>query len=104
MNFTRESLHVAAGYARWIAPGQQSADDLAPGCGAVVQRGLRKTAAYRDEDGVLHEYSAVCPHLGGAVVWNDGEKSWDCPCHGSRFDTTGRVINGPANDDLSAPS
>jgi len=99
-SFTREGLHVAAGYARWLAPGDAKTVGLAPGHGTVVQRGLRKVAVYRDPQGALHECSAVCPHLGGVVAWNDVEKSWDCPCHGSRFDTNGRVLNGPANRDL----
>lgn len=99
-SFTRESLHVAAGYARWLAPGDAKTVGLAPGHGTVVQRGLRKVAVYRDPQGALHECSAVCPHLGGVVAWNDVEKSWDCPCHGSRFDTNGGVLNGPANRDL----
>lgn len=105
LEFTKENLHVAAGYARWIALGlRKSVDAIPPGCGAVVQRGLRTIAAYRDEHGTLHERSAVCPHLGGRVVWNEGEQSWDCPCHGSRFDAFGRVINGPANTDLGETS
>lgn len=99
-SFTRESLHVAAGYARWLAPGDAKTVGLAPGHGTVVQRGLRKVAVYRDPRGALIECSAVCPHLGGVVAWNDVEKSWDCPCHGSRFDSHGRVLNGPANRDL----
>jgi glycine/D-amino acid oxidase-like deaminating enzyme/nitrite reductase/ring-hydroxylating ferredoxin subunit len=99
--FAKESLHVAAGYARWLAPARTQAHaELAPGHGAVLQRGLRKVAVYRDERGGLHELSAVCPHLGGVVVWNDVEKSWDCPCHGSRFDTNGCVLNGPAASGL----
>lgn len=56
---------------------------------------------YRDETGDLHAVNAVCPHLGCLVQWNDGERTWDCPCHGSRFEIDGRVINGPANTDLS---
>jgi Rieske Fe-S protein len=56
---------------------------------------------YRDADGQLHELSAVCPHLGCIVHWNAVEKTWDCPCHGSRFAAQGRVINGPANRDLA---
>lgn len=105
VTFTKESLMVAAGYSRWIAPGdRRSVEDIAPGSGAVVRRGLRMIAAYRDEHGRLHECSAICPHLGGLVVWNDGEQSWDCPCHGSRFDSLGHVINGPANGDLAEPS
>ena len=65
--------------------------------------GWRATVKYRDYDGVLHERSAVCPHLGCIVAFDDVEKTWDCPCHGSRFDRYGRVIVGPANRDL-APS
>jgi nitrite reductase/ring-hydroxylating ferredoxin subunit len=61
-----------------------------------VRRGLRKIAAYRDESGALIELSAACPHLGGVVRWNAAEKTWDCPCHGSRFSCMGGVINGPA--------
>ena len=65
-----------------------------------MRRGPDKVAVYRDEDGTLHERSAVCPHLGCVVQWNAAEKTWDCPCHGSRFDRHGTVINGPANVDL----
>jgi len=66
----------------------------------VVRRGLTKVAVYRDEKGTTHEHSAVCGHLGCIVHWNSAEKTWDCPCHGSRFDKLGKVINGPANSDL----
>jgi Rieske Fe-S protein len=65
-----------------------------------VRRGAGKVAAYREEDGTLHTVSAVCTHLGCQVKWNEAERSWDCPCHGSRFDPTGRVIQGPAVKDL----
>ena len=57
---------------------------------------------YRDLDGRLHVRSALCPHLGGVVGWNEVETTWDCPCHGSRFDAYGRVVQGPANSDLGA--
>ena len=75
--------------------------EIAPGTGAVVRRGFEKLAVYRDDSGGLHEMSAVCPHLGCIVDWNETEKTWDCPCHGSRFSGDGKVINGPANRDLS---
>jgi Rieske Fe-S protein len=98
---TREGVNVAAQYAQWVRPGAvDSADDVASGSGAVVRRGLSKVAVYRDRDGVVHERSAVCPHLKCIVAWNSAEQSWDCPCHGSRFDPTGRVLSGPARDDL----
>ena len=62
----------------------------------------RKTAVYRREDGSLSICSAVCPHLGCIVAWNAAEKTWDCPCHGSRFQATGEVIAGPAEAPLAA--
>lgn len=101
-SFITENLSVVAHYTDWLTGGEVgSADEIKPGEGCIIRRGLTKVAAYRDEDGVLHERSAVCTHLGCAVSWNSTEKSWDCPCHGSRFDYMGRVINGPARRDLS---
>ena len=97
----REDLNMAAQYADWLTPGDvKSPEEIARDSGAVLRRGLEKIAAYRDANGELHECSAVCPHLGCIVQWNPGEKTWDCPCHGSRFDARGHVINGPANRDL----
>jgi Rieske Fe-S protein len=54
------------------------------------------------EDTSLHRLSAVCPHLGCLVRWNTAKKTWDCPCHGSRFDPSGTVLNGPANKGLES--
>jgi Rieske Fe-S protein len=101
--FLQENLNVAAQYVRDYASSGDAAseDDVRPGSGAVLRHGLTKVAVYRDESGVLHELSAICPHLGCVVHWNPGEKSFDCPCHGSRFDRLGRVVNGPANRDLA---
>jgi glycine/D-amino acid oxidase-like deaminating enzyme/nitrite reductase/ring-hydroxylating ferredoxin subunit len=100
--FVTENLNVARQYGDWLTSGDvESAAQIQPGSGAVIRRGLTKVAVYRDEQGTLHERSAVCPHLGGIVHWNDAEKTWDCPCHGSRFDRLGGVVNGPANRDLS---
>ena len=96
-SFAEENLNVAAQYADWVTPGEvSSADEIKPGSGALLRRGLSKIAAYRDDSGKLHERSAVCPHLGCIVAWNGTERSWDCPCHGSRFDPHGKVLNGPA--------
>jgi glycine/D-amino acid oxidase-like deaminating enzyme/nitrite reductase/ring-hydroxylating ferredoxin subunit len=96
-NYLRENLNVASQYTDWTKPGDvDSYDQIAPGSGAVVRRGMKKIAVYRDELGNIHERSAVCTHLYCIVDWNSGEETWDCPCHGSRFDPFGRVINGPA--------
>lgn len=99
--FARENLNVVKHYTDWLKRGQQSETELASGIGIVVQRGLKKIAVYRDEQGHLHEISAVCPHLGCIVAWNSTENTWDCPCHGSRFECDGRVINGPSKINLS---
>ena len=100
-DFARENLNMAAQYADWLTAGDAQREELVPrGGGAVVRHGLKKIAVYRDEHGQLHECSAVCPHLGAIVSWNSGEKTWDCPAHGSRYDCFGKVVNGPANSDL----
>lgn len=70
------------------------------GEGRVVQVDGDKVAAYREKDGELHAVSAVCTHLRCVVEWNGADRTWDCPCHGSRFDYDGRVIKGPAKTDL----
>jgi glycine/D-amino acid oxidase-like deaminating enzyme/nitrite reductase/ring-hydroxylating ferredoxin subunit len=101
-DFARENVNVVSQYADWLTGGDvDSADEIAPGVGAIVRRGLEKLAVYRDEQGRLHERLAKCPHLGCVVHWNPAETTWDCPCHGSRFDPYGKVINGPANRDLA---
>lgn len=96
-DYLRENLNVATQYTDWTTAGDvDSYDEIAPGSGAVVRRGSRKIAVYRDDEGQIHERSAVCTHLYCIVDWNSGERTWDCPCHGSRFDPYGRVVNGPA--------
>ncbi|MEA3193124.1 MAG: hypothetical protein QOD26_1457 [Betaproteobacteria bacterium] len=100
--FARENSNVALQYADWLTAGDvNSADDVPAGGGAVLRRGLEKIAVYRDAEGGLHERSAVCTHLGCIVHWNASEKTFDCPCHGSRYDAYGKVINGPANKPLA---
>jgi glycine/D-amino acid oxidase-like deaminating enzyme/nitrite reductase/ring-hydroxylating ferredoxin subunit len=81
-------------------PQRRFLEDLAPGQAGVEDRSIKPVAAYRDEAGILHRMSAVCTHLGCVVTWNTAERSWDCPCHGSRYDIDGRVIQGPAVRDL----
>lgn len=95
--FLKENLNVAAQYADWATAGDvTSTEDIPAGSGAVLRRGAKKIAAFKDEQGTVHLRSAVCTHLYCIVDWNTSEKTWDCPCHGSRFDPYGKVINGPA--------
>ncbi|MGE5227433.1 MAG: universal stress protein, partial [Planctomycetaceae bacterium] len=74
----------------------QIVSELAPGEGGIIERGGEKMAAYMDESGELHVMTARCTHLGCTVGWNPGEKTFDCPCHGSRYSPLGEVVNGPA--------
>lgn len=75
---------------------------LRPGTGKVVEVDEKKIAAYRDEQGNIHALSPVCTHAGCIIDWNSEEKSWDCPCHGARYDIDGKVLTGPATHNLSA--
>ncbi|HJU87882.1 MAG TPA: FAD-dependent oxidoreductase, partial [Gemmatimonadaceae bacterium] len=93
----KENLNVAAQYADWVKPGEvKSVEDIPPEHGAVIRRGKHRVAVYKDASGKVHERSAKCTHLGCVVHWNSTEATWDCPCHGSRFDPYGKVINAPA--------
>lgn len=80
--------------------GSKDLAELAPNDGALVSFDGQKVAVYRSTSGVLTALSPVCPHMKCLVKWNRAEKTWDCPCHGSRFNIEGHVINGPANSDL----
>ncbi|MCG5053126.1 MAG: FAD-dependent oxidoreductase [Myxococcales bacterium] len=84
-----------------LRPTRTKPDDLPAGEGALLVHEGRQLAVYRDHAGALHALSPVCPHMGCLVHWNGAEKSWDCPCHGSRFDTRGAVLNGPATRALA---
>jgi len=101
LEFVKENLNMAKVLVTdRLRKETASAEDLAPGEGAIVQKGVHKIAAYRDEDGKLSECSATCTHLGCVVQWNTAEKTFDCPCHGSRFTGEGQVITGPALTNL----
>ena len=99
--FVKENVNVVEQYTDWLTPGEvASLDEIELGGGAIIRRGLTKIAASRDEYGKVRELSAVCPHLGCIVQWNNAEGTWDCPCHGSRFHADGECINGPSNINL----
>lgn len=102
-NFVTENTNAGFELVKdWLSPGDKpSSEQLRPDQGTIRRRGLSLLACYRDKANVIHECSAVCPHLGCIVHWNDLEKVWDCPCHGSRFDAYGQVIHGPATSALA---
>jgi nitrite reductase/ring-hydroxylating ferredoxin subunit len=101
-HYIKEAAQSTAPYADWLSEGDvDSPQEIEAGEGAVIRDGLSKVAVYKDEMNRVHCFSAVCSHLGGCVRWNSAEKTWDCPCHGSRFDRFGQVINGPAMKPLS---
>jgi Rieske Fe-S protein len=101
-DFLRNNLQVMMEYFRDIPTREEIAKlgKLETDEGVVAEIDGEKVAAFRDPEGQLHLVSAVCTHLQCIVRWNDEEKRWDCPCHGSRFTVDGKVINGPANTDL----
>jgi nitrite reductase/ring-hydroxylating ferredoxin subunit len=89
---------------RILAPGRRDIRELRPGEGGIVSCNGQKVAGYRDDRGQLHAVSSRCTHLGCQVAWNAAERSWDCPCHGSRFDPDGQILNGPATRPLDERS
>jgi glycine/D-amino acid oxidase-like deaminating enzyme/nitrite reductase/ring-hydroxylating ferredoxin subunit len=91
--------HMVGGY---LARKPHSFDALRPGEAAVLKIDGSNVAGYRDEAGALHALSAVCTHMGCLVGWNETDRSWDCPCHGSRFALDGGIIHGPAVKPLEA--
>jgi len=92
---------MSAQYVDWISGSDvKETAQLRTGEGGIISSGLKKLAVYRDTNNKLHTYSTVCPHLGGIFQWNAAEKSFDCPAHGSRFSTEGKVVNGPVISDL----
>ena len=101
VEFLRENANTLAQYKDLLTPGEvASPNEIHKDHGAVIRDGLKKLAVYRDKSGKLHKHSAVCTHLQCIVQWNPTEKTWDCPCHGSRFDPLGKVLMGPAIEDL----
>ena len=99
---TKENLNSTAQYLDYVTGGDiSSPDELKPGQGGLMRSGLKKLAVYKDDDGHVHQCSAVCPHLAAIVQWNPVERSWDCPAHGSRFSCTGKMLMGPSVDDLT---
>lgn len=93
------AMEMAVG---WLSKKVKSYDELAPGEAAILKVDGERVAAFRDESGKVHAVSAVCTHMGCIVGWNETDRTWDCPCHGSRFELSGEVIHGPATAPLGA--
>lgn len=101
--FVKEQANTLAQYKDLLTSGEvDDASQIRPGEGAVIRQGTSKLAVYRDEASTLHVRSAICTHLGCVVSWNSAERSWDCPCHASRFGIDGQVLHGPAVQALGA--
>ena len=101
-NLATDTLQSIKGLAaEFLVPPQSMLEKLPAGHGGIVDVKGRKAGVYRDEAGKLHVVNPRCPHLGCQLEWNPDEKSWDCPCHGSRFSYDGSLIDNPAQKDLS---
>ncbi len=102
-NYLTENMHYPYYMIkdRIVAGEKVPPSSLQRGEGKVLIHEGKRVAASRDAEGLLHVLSAVCTHMGCIVKWNDAEKSWDCPCHGARFDCAGRVLAGPAETPLA---
>jgi len=98
--YLKENLDVAVSFISGkFFPGYMD-NNIEKGQGKVIDIDGQKVGAYRDENDKLYFVNTTCTHLGCEVKWNNAERTWDCPCHGSRFSPTGDVIDGPAFDPL----
>jgi len=99
--FVKENLNVGKQFVKDLPfLLKKEGKELLPDEGLVTKSDGKRIAVYRNKEGKYKVRSAVCPHFGCVVHWNNVEKSWDCPCHGSRFDVCGEVIEGPSLESL----
>lgn len=97
-----EGFNIFEQYAdKYLSRPKENPEDFEKDEGAVINIDGKKVAYFKDEEGKPHEVSPFCTHLGCEVNWNNAERTWDCPCHGSRFSKEGEVIHGPALRDLN---
>ena len=101
-NFVKESADVVGKLIGKLLPGDKLKEltDLHPGDARVVKYEGHRIAIYKDEQGKIYPLNSACTHIKCDVAWNSAEKTWDCPCHGSRFSYLGEVLTGPARKDL----
>ena len=99
--FVKMGVKSAKGLLRGLlAIPEASLEDIPRGRGVIIGYEKKDWGVYKKEDGDVHVVPARCPHMGCQLTWNADEDSWDCPCHGSRFDYRGRLLNNPALEDL----
>lgn len=102
-SLTDDGIHAIKGLGKsFLFPARSFAETLPPGHGGVVDIYGKKAGVYKSSSGEIWAVDVRCPHLGCQLTWNQDEKSWDCPCHGSRFDYKGQSLNGPAQNQLTA--
>jgi glycine/D-amino acid oxidase-like deaminating enzyme/nitrite reductase/ring-hydroxylating ferredoxin subunit len=101
--YFKELIGGMLNYLKQKPKGTESVElqSIRPGQGKIIQLDGKKFGVYRDKNDLFHMVGAECTHMKCIIKWNNDEQSWDCPCHGSRFSTEGKVMNGPANADLS---
>ncbi|AEO60353.1 hypothetical protein MYCTH_2309524 [Thermothelomyces thermophilus ATCC 42464] len=98
----KHDIQINTQYRRFLQTDITEIEELGRGSGGVLNSATSKPlAVYKDEEGKMHKYSALCPHMKGVVCWNDVEKSFDCPVHGSRFSKDGIRVVGPAKANLA---
>ncbi len=98
--YAKDWVALVSQYWKWLSPWDMEKGQIPEDSWAVIRDGAKKIAIYRDINWKFHKCSAVCPHLGCIVAWNNAEKSFDCPCHWSSFDRYGKVMDGPSIGDL----
>lgn len=101
-SYFQHILMINSRYRRWLSKGDiPDIESLPNQCGGVLYEAGQHVAVYKDENGKVHRYTAVCPHMKGIVKYNKEERTFDCPIHSSRFTCYGKIINGPAKSDLA---
>ena len=102
ITFVTENFNVAKNYIGGKLEAHDNLDEiqLANDEGKVIELYGKRAGAYRDNDGVLYVVNTTCTHMGCELNWNPAERTWDCPCHGSRFSYDGKIVEGPAVKEL----
>lgn len=100
LKFIKQGLFYPYRYISGRRKAATAINDIKSGTGAIIDYKGKRVAVYKDQTGKIIAYSAVCTHLGCIIGWDDAQKRWECPCHGSRYDTQGKVLRGPTKRDL----